>query len=366
MGLMNQHLSIVNFLTLGIVVGANELVVTAARSRTNFSASASWEVRDVSEIWNVTKIANFMSDMLPGLHCAAQCMCAFSACGCSKAKLQHHTCSLLRAGRGIAFIPGNATDDCVFHLAYIGLDWQNPSEFGDVADFVRRKIKQQLIQAPVEQLKSGHTVQVAVHCLLTSTISLHSRIHSEVARHFTFTDTLHALASKAVARLRAETGIPAFNGVHLRIEDDFSHVTDAGAGARGRLNMQLVWCNHDFCMGSGHCWSQIARACSPSMQRHSSEPSWTLRYLCMLLAESFRHSPSLHRSGDTALLPKTCIRSSCWAHQSYLLCTRSRGPLWISWCLCRQRGLLGSRYPAFHSLLPSTGKCTALHQNTIT
>lgn len=147
-----------------------------------------------------------------------------------------HSCASLSfltfriyAGRGIAFITGNATDDCVLHLAYIGLDWQNPSDFGDVAEYVRLKIKQRMNEAPARP-RPGQILQVALHCLLTSTISLHSRIHSEVARHFTFTDTLHALALKAVTRLRAETGMPAFNGVHLRIEDDFSHVKDAGAG----------------------------------------------------------------------------------------------------------------------------------------
>ena len=60
-GLMNQHLSILNFLTLGIVVGADELVVTAARSRSDFSASASWEGRPISELWNTTKISKFLS-----------------------------------------------------------------------------------------------------------------------------------------------------------------------------------------------------------------------------------------------------------------------------------------------------------------
>ena len=78
--------------------------------------------------------------------------------------------------------------------------------------------------------KSGQVLQVTLNLLLTSTISLHSRIHTEAARHVTFTDTLEGFAYKAISRLRAETGIPAFNGVHLRIEDDFSHVKDAGAG----------------------------------------------------------------------------------------------------------------------------------------
>ena len=85
--------------------------------------------------------------------------------------------------------------------------------------------------------KPGRILQVAVHCLLTSTISLHSRIHSEVARHFTFTDALHALALEAVTRLRAVTGMSAFNGVHLRVEDDFSHVKDAGAGCYVNASM---------------------------------------------------------------------------------------------------------------------------------
>ena len=73
---MNQHLSILNFLTLGIVVGADELVVTSARSRSNFSATASWESRDISELWNTTKIAKFLSGWLPGLHTAAHHMCS--------------------------------------------------------------------------------------------------------------------------------------------------------------------------------------------------------------------------------------------------------------------------------------------------
>ena len=139
-----------------------------------------------------------------------------------------HPC-LCHAGRGIAFISGNVTDDCTIHLKYIGLDWQNPSDFGDVAAYIRRMVKRRMMEAAARP-KSGQTLQVAIHCLLTSTISLHSRIHTEVARHVIFTDTLHALAFKAIRRLRAETGMPAFNGVHLRIEDDFSHVKDAGAG----------------------------------------------------------------------------------------------------------------------------------------
>ncbi len=73
MGLMNQHLSIVNFLTLGVAVGADELMVTAARSRSNFSASASWESRDLSEIWNVTRIRQFVERTAPNLNCGATC-----------------------------------------------------------------------------------------------------------------------------------------------------------------------------------------------------------------------------------------------------------------------------------------------------
>ena len=61
-----------------------------------------------------------------------------------------------------------------------------------------------------------------------------------MARHFTFTDSLHALAIKAVTRLTGQSGMPAFNGVHLRIEDDFSHVKDAGASACRKHSVQLV------------------------------------------------------------------------------------------------------------------------------
>ena len=75
MGLMNQHLSIVNFFTLGIAIGADELMVTVARSRSNFSASASWESRDISELWNTTKIVSFLESGAPRLHCAATFMC---------------------------------------------------------------------------------------------------------------------------------------------------------------------------------------------------------------------------------------------------------------------------------------------------
>ena len=144
------------------------------------------------------------------------------------------------AGRRIAFISGNLTDDCTLYLADIELDWQNPSDFGDVADYTRRMINERLMQAAVRP-KPGQTVQVAVHHLLTSTISLHSRVHSEVAGNVTFIDTLHALAFKAITRLKADTGTPAFNGVHLRIEDDFSHVKDAGAGCFLRAQFYLVF-----------------------------------------------------------------------------------------------------------------------------
>ena len=124
-------------------------------------------------------------------------------------------------------------DNCALHLTDIDLDWKSPSDFGDVADFVRQAIKQRVKEAAARP-KAGQTVQVAVHYLLTATVSLHSRIHTEVVRHVTFTDALNALAAKAVARLKAETGMPAFNGVHLRIEEDFSHVKDAGAGCSSR------------------------------------------------------------------------------------------------------------------------------------
>ena len=120
------------------------------------------------------------------------------------------------------------------------LDWQNPAQFGDIADFVRRMVKQRLAEAAARP-KPGQVVQVAVHYLLTSTISLHSHLHTEVARHVTFTDMLHGLAFKAVTRLRADTGMPAYNGVHLRIEDDFSHVKDAGAGDLHEHRMQLIY-----------------------------------------------------------------------------------------------------------------------------
>ena len=133
------------------------------------------------------------------------------------------------AGRSITFVSGSISDNCTLHLGDIDLDWQNPSDFGDIADYIRRIIKQRLTEAAARP-KPGQILQVAVNYLLTSTISLHSRIHTEVAHHVTFADTLHALAFKAIRRLRAETGMPAFNGVHLRVEDDFSHVKDAGAG----------------------------------------------------------------------------------------------------------------------------------------
>ena len=73
-GLMNQHLALLNFLTLGIVVGADELVVTASRSRSNFSANASWESRDISELWNTTRMASFLAGGPPSLQCAVHHM----------------------------------------------------------------------------------------------------------------------------------------------------------------------------------------------------------------------------------------------------------------------------------------------------
>lgn len=229
MGLMNQHLSIVNFLTLGIAVGADELMVTAARSRSNFSASASWESRDVSEIWNVTKIAQFFASRAPGLHCGAFIMCNTLCTLMIRTFSCRLTTFLNLAGRNITFISGKSADHCTWHLADVDLDWQHPSEFGDVAGFVRQMIKQRQTEAAARP-KSGQVLQSALTSLLTSTISLNSRVHTEAARHVTFTETLEGFAFKAISRLRAETGIPGFNGVHLRIEDDFSHVKDAGAG----------------------------------------------------------------------------------------------------------------------------------------
>ena len=68
---MNQHLSVINFLTLGIVVGADELVIAESRSRSNFSASARWEGRDFADLWNATKIASFLAGAVRG---AAGCL----------------------------------------------------------------------------------------------------------------------------------------------------------------------------------------------------------------------------------------------------------------------------------------------------
>ena len=133
------------------------------------------------------------------------------------------------AGRNITFRTGRPVDDCALRLGDIGLDGHNPIGFGDAADFVRQMMKQRVREAAVRP-RAGQTVQVAIHYLLTSTISLHSRVHTEVARHVTFTDALCELAATIVACLKADTGTPSFNGVHLRIEDDFSHVKDAGAG----------------------------------------------------------------------------------------------------------------------------------------
>ena len=61
---------------------------------------------------------------------------------------------------------------------------------------------------------------------------------------------------------------------------------------RSRLGM---W---SLCLG--HYFTQIARDCCPSTQTHSSEPSWTPRYLCTLLAGSLRHSLVLRGTGDIA------------------------------------------------------------------
>ena len=105
----------------------------------------------------------------------------------------------MHAGRNITFTTGSSVDDRALHLADIDLDPQNPSDFGDIADFVRRTIKLRVKEAAVRP-KAGQTVQVTVHYLLTSAISLHSSVHSEVVRHVTFTDKLGALAAKAVAR----------------------------------------------------------------------------------------------------------------------------------------------------------------------
>ena len=60
-GLMNQHLNTLNFLTLGIVLGADELVIVESRSRSNFSVNASWESRDFADLWNTTKVASFLA-----------------------------------------------------------------------------------------------------------------------------------------------------------------------------------------------------------------------------------------------------------------------------------------------------------------
>ena len=217
----------------------------------------------------------------------------------------HEQLLLCCAGRNITFRTGSAVDDCALRLADIDLDYHNPSDFGDAADFVRRTIKQRVTQAAVRP-KAGQTVQVALHYLLTSTISLHSRVHSEVARHVTFIDALYALAAKAAARLKAETGMPGFNGVHLRIEDDFSHVKDAGAGCKHSTSSQIGCAPNRL-----WCLAQTATGCCHSTQKRLVEPGSTLRYRCILLAGSLKRSPSLHSSGDTALRQATCTRSSC-------------------------------------------------------
>ena len=72
---MNQHLNTLNFLTLGIVLGADELVIVESRSRSNFSVSASWESRDFADLWNTTKVASFLAGGVlgPALSCARVC-----------------------------------------------------------------------------------------------------------------------------------------------------------------------------------------------------------------------------------------------------------------------------------------------------
>jgi len=59
-GLINQHLSLLSFVTIGVACGADELLVTAASSRDLFRRDANWFDVDFNKLWNATALAAFL------------------------------------------------------------------------------------------------------------------------------------------------------------------------------------------------------------------------------------------------------------------------------------------------------------------
>ena len=105
----------------------------------------------------------------------------------------------------------------------------------DCADSLKKHVADQLKrrQASAQQQR-GHsavTLHVPVRGLLLSTLSRHSFLHADVAKNVHFSSHLLALADKAVVRLLELTGAKEFNGVHLRIENDYiqqNQITSGG------------------------------------------------------------------------------------------------------------------------------------------
>jgi len=65
LGLMNQHLAVINFVTLGVVLGADELELPLLQSRSSLAAFATWTARDPAGLWNTTLLRSYLAGTAP-------------------------------------------------------------------------------------------------------------------------------------------------------------------------------------------------------------------------------------------------------------------------------------------------------------
>jgi len=65
LGIMNQHLAVINFVTLGVVLGADELELPLLQSRSSLAAFATWTARDPAGLWNTTLLRSYLAGAPP-------------------------------------------------------------------------------------------------------------------------------------------------------------------------------------------------------------------------------------------------------------------------------------------------------------
>ncbi len=85
LGIMNQHLAVINFVTLGVVLGADELELPLLQSRSSLAAFATWTARDPAGLWNTTLLRSYRRPPGSG-HWSA--LCCRTACDASVALSQ--------------------------------------------------------------------------------------------------------------------------------------------------------------------------------------------------------------------------------------------------------------------------------------